>query len=129
MHKRDTASLEKLQSAKDLKDYEGKSLTMSTIVTMDLVTVKPPKYDYEIFADVSSNKGIIPVITKFNQVEILDGESDRTESPRSDCLDFDGDGFEIADDYFLCLGMSKGNVIFVRVDNLEYIYSRFLLHR
>ena len=35
----------------------------------------------------------------------------------------------MTDDFYLCLGMSKGTIIFVRVDNLEYIYSRFSIHR
>ncbi len=98
-----------------------------TIKTMDLVSIKPPKFDCEVFADVTLNKGKIPIIKKFRQVEIIDGDSARSESPKSTCLDFEGD--EMADDFYLCLGMSKGTIVFVRVDNLEYIYSRFAIHR
>ena len=93
---------------------------------MDLVTIKPPKFDCDVFADVTLNKGKIPVIKKFRQSEILDGDSERSESPKSTCLDFEDD---MANDFYLCLGMSKGTIIFVRVDNLEYIYSRFSIHR
>ena len=70
VHKRDTASLEKLQSANDLKDYEGRGLFGSTIKTMDLVTIKPPKFDSEIHTTntkgfLNLQKGKIPVIKKF----------------------------------------------------------------
>ena len=27
------------------------------------------------------------------------------------------------------MGMNKGMVIFIRVDNLDYVYSRFSIHR
>jgi len=31
-------------------------------------------------------------------------------------------------DKFLVVGLSKGMIIFVRVDNLDHIYARFSIH-
>lgn len=45
---RDTAILEKMQYPNQLRDSEGKSMTQ-TITSMGFMTIKPPKYDCEIF--------------------------------------------------------------------------------
>lgn len=57
---RDTATLEKLQTIKALRDYEGHSILNQTIVLMTFVSVRPPQYDCEIFADVSKGQGKVP---------------------------------------------------------------------
>ena len=36
---------------------------------------------------------------------------------------------EDANDNFLVIGLSKGHVIFVRLDMTNYIYARFSIHR
>ena len=50
-HDRETATLEKLQFPKELKDYEGKSLNQ-TITALTLGSITPPRVDCEIFSDV-----------------------------------------------------------------------------
>jgi hypothetical protein len=40
----------------------------------------------------------------------------------------DEDGGPILDQ-FLVIGLSKGTVIFVKVNNLSHIYARFSIHR
>ena len=47
---RETATLEKLQFPKQLKDYEKKSLSQS-ITALTLCVLKPPKVDTEIFSE------------------------------------------------------------------------------
>jgi len=58
---------------------------------MDLVTIKPPKFDCDVMIDVTGNKGKIPIIKKSRQVEIFDSNSQRSESPVSTNLDFEDD--------------------------------------
>ena len=47
---RDTATLEKLQFDKQLKDYEGKCLSQQ-ITALTLCSVEPPRIDSEIFSE------------------------------------------------------------------------------
>lgn len=47
---RETATLEKLQFPKQLKDYENKSLSQS-ITALTLCCMRPPKLDSEIFSE------------------------------------------------------------------------------
>ena len=47
---RETATLEKLQFPKQLKDGEGKSLSQ-TITALSLCAMAPPKIDSEIFSE------------------------------------------------------------------------------
>lgn len=65
---------------------------------MTFMTIKPPKYDCEIFHQ------------NFINEEEANGSI----------------GFR---DQFLVLGLSKGTFLFIDVDNLESIYSRFSVHR
>lgn len=51
VHNRKTATLDKLQFAKDFKDYEGKSLSQK-ITAMNIISVTPPKTDCEILSEL-----------------------------------------------------------------------------
>jgi len=48
---RDTATLDKLQYSKQLKDFENKSLTQS-IKAMTMCSIKPPMTDDEVFSEL-----------------------------------------------------------------------------
>ena len=48
---RETATLDKLQFAKQIKDYEGKKLS-SLITCMSIITTVPPMFDNEVIGDV-----------------------------------------------------------------------------
>lgn len=55
---------------------------------------------------------------------------DGSDSPDSDEIDYELDGPEqAANDNWLVFGLSKGSVVFIRMDNLEFIYARFQVHR
>ena len=51
VNNRETATLDKLQFAKDFKDYEGKSLSQK-ITAMNIISVTPPKTDCEILSEI-----------------------------------------------------------------------------
>jgi hypothetical protein len=98
------------------------------ITTMSLVSLKPPKFDCEVFSDVNNDRGKVPEIKRTHTKLLVEAEtaSGRSLSPESACLDFEAEQDEgAASDYYLVFGLSKGNIIFVRLDNLEYIYARF----
>eukprot|EP00347_Sterkiella_histriomuscorum_P010595 403375671 len=83
---------------------EGKSITQQ-ITSMAFASSTPPRYDCEIFNEI--NVG-------------LNKEEDRVYDEQS-YVDFS--------DKYLVFGLSKGTVVFISVDNLELIYSRFSIHR
>lgn len=102
---KDTATLEKLKYAKEIKDYEGKSLTQS-ITSMSLVCTEPAKYDFEILSDLHTYK--------------------ENEDPSMRIyLDEQGE----YSDGFLVFGLSKGSIIFVKVTNIDSIYAKFPVHK
>jgi len=76
---------------------------------MTTAYTRPPQYDCEIFSDLYKYKGPLNPDYKFC------GTSEAVKNEELDC--------------FLVIGLSKGTVIFVRIDNLDYIYARFSLHR
>ena len=134
---RETATLEKLQFPKQLKDGEGKSLSQ-TITALSLCAVAPPKIDSEIFSESVKytpagnliNKGI----QKTGEDEVLPSSSssdyEETESARS----FDDDGKVKGDEHshtenFIAMGLSKGSVVFVHMLKLGEIYARFSVHK
>lgn len=98
-----TGKLEKMQESKSLKDYEGKSLSQQ-ITAISCCYTEPPKYDCEIFSDLHRYKE--PTNPAYTFVE-QEGDTDR----------------------FLVIGLSKGMIVFVRVDNLDHIYARFSIHQ
>ena len=103
-----TGTLEKLKESKSIKDYEGKSMNQA-ITCISTCYTKPPQYDCEIFSDLHKYK-----------------------EPTCPDYDFIGTMDEINNcelDTFLIIGLSKGTIVFVRVNNLDHIYSRFSLHR
>lgn len=98
-----TGKLEKMQESKSLKDYEGKSLNQQ-ITTISCCYTEPPQGDCEIFSDLHRYKEPI--------------------NPAYTFVDQEGDT-----DKFLVIGLSKGMIVFVRVDNLDHIYARFSIHQ
>lgn len=83
----------------------------------------PPEVDNEIFGEIfkynphskgSKQKNIDP---DCSEIEVSTSKSD---------LLSDTDG---TSEHFLVMGLSKGSVIFVRVDHIEHIYARFSVHK
>ena len=103
---RETGTLESLSESKQLKDYEGKSMNQA-ITCIKNCSIEPPQHDCEIPPDL------------YKYVE-----------PHNPDYDFvqDMDGGHILDQ-FLVIGLNKGTVIFVKVNNLSHIYARFSIHR
>jgi len=73
-----------------------------------LTSIAPPHFDCDLFNDGS----IRQVIRKSKTQRIK--SFDRSPSPQSDDLDFEAEND--ADDNFLVIGLTKGNIIFVRMD-------------
>ena len=95
-----------MQESKSLKDYEGKSLNQQ-ITTISCCYTEPPQGDCEIFSDLHRyQEPINPAYT------FVDQEGDKQFT-----------------DKFLVIGLSKGMIVFVRVDNLDHIYARFSIHQ
>ena len=107
---KETGTLEQLKESKSLKDYEGKPMTQG-ITCLDTCYTAPPRYDCEIFSDLH----------KYREPE--PGKADYEFIGTQEELDND------LLDTFLVVGLSKGTIIFVRVNNLDHIYARFSVHR
>lgn len=101
----ETGTLEKLQESKQIKDYEGKGLNQA-ITCICTAYTEPPQYDCEIFSDL------------YKYMEPTVPEYDFIDDPNGDMID-----------KFLVIGLSKGTVIFVKVNNLDHIFARFSIHR
>ena len=78
-HDRETATLEKLQFPKELKDYEGKSLNQ-TITALTLGSITPPRVDCEIFSDVHKFERLSKQKRKKTLV-FQNTESEATDNP------------------------------------------------
>ena len=107
---KETGTLEQLKESKSLKDYEGKPMTQG-VTCLGTCHTRPPQYDCEIFSDLHKYQEPAP------------GEAD---------YEFVGTREELENDLldtFLVVGLSKGTVLFVRVNNLDHIYARFSIHR
>ena len=102
---KETGTLEKLQESKSLKDYEGKSMNQQ-ITCITTAYTEPPQYDCEIFSDL------------YKYREPTDPEYQFIQDPH------DGDI-----DQFLVIGLSKGTILFVKVNNMDHIFARFSIHR
>lgn len=105
---KETGILEKIQDPKVFKDYEHKPLAQ-TISFIGTCRTEPPKYDCEILSDLHKYK-----------------------EPAMPDYYFRGPRREVEAgllDKFLVMGLSKGTIVFVRLDNLENIYARFSIHR
>lgn len=102
---RETGTLESLRESKSLKDYEGKNMQQSISCIKNCSTA-PPQYDCEIPPDLY--KYVEPTNPDYEFITPEDGE---------------------VLDQFLVIGLSKGTVIFVKVNNLSHIYARFSIHR
>lgn len=103
----ETGILEKIHESNHFKDYEQKPLAQN-ITFIGTCCTEPPKYDCEIFSDMHQYQEPLEPDYKFV------GEEDNEGLPP---------------DKFLIIGLSKGTVCFVRLDNLESIYARFSIHR
>lgn len=103
---KETGTLESLRESKSLKDYEGKNMNQA-ISCIKNCSIQPPQYDCEIPPDLY--KYIEPHNPDYEFIQPENGE-------------------EILDQ-FLVIGLSKGTVIFVKVNNLSHIYARFSIHR
>ena len=103
---KETGTLEKVQYSKDLKDYEGKSMSQS-ITFITTAHTEPPQYDCEIFSDLYKYRE-----PHHPDYEIIPDE-DENETV----------------DKFMVVGLSKGTIVFVRVDNINHIFARFSIHR
>jgi len=84
VHNRDTATLDKLQYSKQLKDYEGKSLTQS-ITAMTMGSIKPPMIDCEIFSELHQYN------TPKNLKADSSDEEEEERKKKSEYLSSDGD--------------------------------------
>jgi len=102
---KETGSLEKLQESKSMRDYEGKSLSQQ-ITSIGSCYTEPPQYDCEIFSDLYKYK------------EPTDPEYRFVEDPDGGVLD-----------HFMVIGLSKGTILFVKVNDLDHIFARFSIHR
>lgn len=69
----------------------------------------PPQYDCEIFSDL------------YKYREPVDPDYQFIQDPD------DPDEGNI--DQFLVIGLSKGTILFVKVNNMDHIYARFSIHR
>ena len=60
---------------------------------MNLVSLRAPKFDCEIFADVKNGRGKYPVIQRIHAkvMNEAESESERSLSPESCFLDFEGE--------------------------------------
>lgn len=101
----ETGYLEKMTESKQLRDYEGKGLSQHLTCITKCLT-KPPQFDCEIFSDLYKYK------------EPLEPDYELIEDPNGERAD-----------QFIVIGLSKGTVLFVRVNDLDHIYSRFSIHR
>jgi hypothetical protein len=100
---KETSVLEHMQYPNQIKDATGKAISQA-ITTMTIASAVPPTYDCELFTK--------PVDTKSMMGSFLLGKT-----------------FDTIHDSYLALGLSKGSVIFVSVNDLNTITARFSLHR
>ena len=77
-----------------------------SICSINKCYTEPPQYDCEIFSDLYKYRE--PAHPDYNFIQDPDGEDL---------------------DQFLVIGLSKGSIIFVKVNNLDQIYARFSIHR
>jgi hypothetical protein len=140
VHNRETATLDRLQFAKQIRDYEGKKLAHA-ITTMTIVSIVPPEFDNEVVGDL--RKFILPLETA--------GAKDSSES--------EDEGYQAAliadiakqagvehltaeleseykknlsmrrNDLYLACGLETGSIIFLSVRSLDQLYARFSVHR
>ena len=122
---RETATLEKLQFPKQLKDGEGKSLSQ-TITALSLCATTPPKIDSEIFSEsvkfATTGNQNNRNIQKEGEDEVLPSSSssdfDENESANSNDDDGQATGHEHTEN-FIAMGLSKGSVVFVHMLKLD----------
>lgn len=74
---------------------------------MTLASSVPPKFDCELINDVSKTR-IKELMSKYVMERLA---------------------MHGIHDSYIVFGMSKGSVIFVKVDKLEQVYARFSIHR
>lgn len=118
VYQRETATLQLMQSASALKSGDGRPLAQTTFTTVLATSIVPPHYDCDQHYD-----GVRDLPDRPRRKTPLK----RPESPQSEDLDLHS-GLD-ANDNFLVFGLSKGHVIFVRIDIMDYIYARFAIHR
>jgi hypothetical protein len=124
VHKRSTGKLDMMQYSRQIKCYEKKSLTQE-VTCMTIGTIKPPMEDEEIFSKASNVEDLFTPepnlksddgdsCSRGSESEYSDGEQAVRPVKRSR-----------PQDHFLVLGLSKGTIVFIRVDDMARIYARF----
>ena len=115
---RETATLENLQFPKQLKDKEGKSLSQQ-ITSLTLCCLQPPSVDSEIFNEAFKYN---PQISDAGKAEMKEGQDEVLASSSSaSVMEGEEDSVSADSQYedevenFLLMGLSKGSVIFVKV--------------
>lgn len=103
----DTAILDKIVESKNLRDHLNRP-QVQQITSVTMSEIIPPKFDFEIDTETSAadNKHIEETYHK------------EMEKYPAELLD-----------RFLVLGLSKGSVIFLAVNEIDKIYARFFFHR
>ena len=105
----DTSILEKILESNMIKDSNFKNLNQ-TITSICFSETIPPKFDVDIYNEAS--------ISNVKLINDAYEEQLAKYPPESGKID-----------RFLALGLSKGSVIFLEVDKIDYIYARFSFHR
>jgi WD40 repeat protein len=103
----ETAILEKMLQSNMIKDAIGKVLNQS-ITSICFSATIPPKFDVDIYNEASLSNA--KVMKEKYEEQLAKYPADKT-------------------DRFLALGLSKGSVIFLQVDQIDFIYARFSFHR
>ena len=103
----ETAILEKLMDSNEIKDSLSRSLSQ-TITAVTFCQTIPPKFDTEIFTESS--------VVNFKLIE--ESYMGQKNKYPEDLID-----------RFMAMGLSKGTVIFVAVDQIDHVYARFFFHR
>ena len=103
----ETAILEKMLESNMIKDSIGKALNQ-TITSICFSATIPPKFDVDIYNEASLSNA--KMMNDAYDEQLAKYPMDQT-------------------DRFLALGLSKGSVIFLRVDQIDDIYARFSFHR
>ena len=99
--------MEKLLYSNQIKDSLLRNLSQG-VTSVTFSSIIPPKVDVEIFTESNDTK-----------VSLLEEEQQNLLNK------FPADKV----DRFLVLGLSKGTVIFLAVDQIDTIYARFFFHR
>jgi WD40 repeat protein len=107
MNEARTAILEKMLYPNMIKDESGKVLNQ-VVTSICFTSVIPPKYDVEMWNEHASSSNNI--MEKFHKEQKRKFPEDQTHR-------------------FVVMGLAKGTVIFLPIDQIDLIYARFSFHR